>query len=630
MFLKSISKYCKSEKTRVAYYRLCESYRDEHGFPRQRMIIGLGRLEELPTVDQKVLFNDRINQLIKGQPSLYGPCPDPCVERLAQYYYKQIRLKGKVDKTPNAQDDIETVKINTLENKEIYNIGAESICYQAFEQLRINEFLASRNWGPEQIELAATHIISRAVYPASELKTVSWIKENSAVCQLTGYEKEKITKDKLYGISHKLYREKQGLENHLSRCTNDLFNLHDKVILYDLTNTYFEGSMRGSSIAKFGRSKEKRNDAKIIVLAVIVNTEGFLKYSDIFEGNTADCNTLRTVINKLNQQAGYNNKKPVIVMDAGIATDDNIHFLKEEGYPYLCVSRSNLKNYTADTESKPVRIVDKKNGHPIELLKVKVENDGDNYLWIRSHAKAEKENAMHHQFADRFEQGLRAVQNGILKKGGTKTLTKVWERIGRLKEKYSSVHHYYEIKVTGDKTGKATGLIFEKKATAPNNKRAGIYFLRTSLRWADEKNIWTIYNAIREIEYTFRVLKTDLDLRPIYHKTDDASMAHLHLGLLAYWLVSTIRYQLKIKGYKHDWREIVRTMNTQKVVTTTVEKENGDIIKIKQCSTPSEDAKNIYNLLKYNPTPIKRKKSVWHTGENFKSTEAHYQKVNDS
>lgn len=257
MFLKSISKYCKSEKTRVAYYRLCESYRDEHGFPRQRMIIGLGRLEELPTVDQKVLFNDRINQLIKGQPSLYGPCPDSCVERLAQYYYKQIRLKDKVDKTPNAQDDIETVKINTLENKEIYNIGAESICYQAFEQLRINEFLASRNWGPEQIELAATHIISRAVYPASELKTVSWVKENSAVCQLTGYEKEKITKDKLYGISHKLYREKQGLENHLSRCTNDLFNLHDKVILYDLTNTYFEGSMRGSSIAKFGRSKEK-------------------------------------------------------------------------------------------------------------------------------------------------------------------------------------------------------------------------------------------------------------------------------------------------------------------------------------------------------------------------------------
>jgi transposase len=85
-----------------------------------------------------------------------------------------------------------------------------------------------------------------------------------------------VTKDKLYGISKQLYAEKEGLEDHLSRCTNELFNLHDKVILYDLTNTYFEGRMQGSRKAKFGRSKEKRNDAKIIVLAVIVNTEGFL------------------------------------------------------------------------------------------------------------------------------------------------------------------------------------------------------------------------------------------------------------------------------------------------------------------------------------------------------------------
>lgn len=618
MFLKSISKYCQTEKTRVAYYRLCESYRDEFGFSRQRMIIGLGRLDEIPSIDQKVLFNERINQLIKGEPSLYGPCSDTVVEKLAQYYYGQIKLKNKVDKKENTADDIETVKLNTLENKDIYNVGAESICYQAFKQLGIDKFLSERNWEPEQINLAATHIISRAVYPASELKTVSWIKENSAVCQLTGYDKEKLTKDKLYGMSHKLYKEKQGLENRLSRCTNDLFSLHDKVILYDLTNTYFEGSMRNSKIAEFGRSKEKRNDAKIIVLAIIVNTEGFLKYSDIFEGNTADCNTLQTVIEKLNEQAGYSNKKPVVVMDAGIATDDNILYLKKEGYPYLCVSRSNLKNYIADTESNPVRVIDKRE-QPIDLLKVKVENNGDSYLWVRSRAKAEKENAMHNQFADRFEEGLRGVQNGIQKKGGTKILPKVWERIGRLKEKYSSVHQYYEISVTDNGKGKATDMTFQKKTDIPYAKKAGIYFLRTSLNWADEKTIWTIYNAIREIEYTFRVLKTDLDLRPIYHKTDDASMAHLHLGLLAYWLVSTIRYQLKIRGYRHDWREIVRTMNTQKVVTTKVEKENGDIIKIKQCSIPSDSAKHIYEILNFNQVPIKRKKSVWHTVENLKN-----------
>ena len=445
---------------------------------------------------------------------------------------------------------------------------------------------------------------------------------------MTGYNADKLTKDKLYGISKKLYQEKEGLENHLSRCTNDLFKLHDKIILYDLTNTYFEGRMKNSKKAKFGRSKEKRNDAKIIVLAVVVNTEGFLKYSDIFEGNTTDHSTLRTIIQKLTQRIGYKPEKPIVVMDAGIATEDNILFLKAEGYPYLCVSRSKIKNYKADTASKPVQITDKRN-QPIELLRVKVENDGDNYLWVKSKAKAEKESGMHNQFSERFEEGLRGIQNAISKKSGTKKLDKVWERIGRLKEKYPSVHKYYELKVSDDNQGVATNLLFERKEDIPYNEKAGVYFLRTSLSWANEETVWIIYNAIREIEYTFRVLKTDLDLRPIFHKTDDGSMAHLHLGLLAYWLVSTIRYQLKQKGYNHQWREIVRIMNTQKMVTTTVENDKGDIIKIRQCSEPSEMANQLYKKLKYRPIPLSRKKSVWHTEEKNKDTKPQNQYVMD-
>jgi transposase len=618
MFLKSIHKYCKSEKARLTYYRLCESYRDEFGFPGQRMVIGLGRLEELPDIEQKIRLCERINELSKGELPLFGTSADQSVEQLAQHYYQQIKSKKKIDKLPPFGEDIETVRLNTLKNKDVREIGAESTCYQAFQQLGIDRHLGSRGWDKERISLAATHIVSRAVYPASELKTVPWVKENSAVCELTGYDADKVTKDKLYGISKQLYAEKEGLENHLSRCTNELFNLHDKVILYDLTNTYFEGRMQGSRKAKFGRSKEKRNDARIIVLAVIVNTEGFLKYSDIFEGNTSDSSTLETVIRKLNKKAGYTGKKPIIVMDAGIATEANIQFLKEDGYPYLCVSRSNIKNYKIDAHSKPVQIVDKKK-QPIELLRVKVENESDNYLWVKSHFKAEKENSMHNQFAKRFEEGLRGIQNGVVRKGGTKKPEKVWERIGRLKEKYPSVHQYYEIKVTDNGKGTATGLSFKKKEGMLYDEKAGVYFLRTSLDWADEETIWTIYNAIREIEYTFRVLKTDLDLRPIFHKTDDGSMAHLHLGLLAYWLVSTIRYQLKQKGYNHDWREIVRTLNTQKIVTTTVETPKGETIQIRQCSEPSTQVKELYEKLHYKNIPLPRKKSVWHTGAIFKN-----------
>jgi len=617
-----------AEKTMHTYFRLCESYRDECGVARQRMVLGLGRLHELPDPDDKIRFIERLNQLIKNKQTLFTPYLNPAIEQLAQQYFEQLKLKGKIDIASDTKEDIERVKLNTLKNKDIREIGAESLCFQSFQQLGIDKYLKSRHWTEDQINLAATHIISRAVYPASELKTALWMKENSAVCELTSYDVEKVTKDKLYEISKKLYQEKTGLDDFLSKCTNELFNLEDKIILYDLTNTYFEGRMTQSKIAKFGRSKEKRSDAKLIVLAVIINVEGFLKYSDIFEGNTSDCSTLQTIINKLNKKAAYTSQKPIIVMDAGIATEANIQFLKQEKYDYLCVSRSNIKDYKADTGCDTVQIFDNKN-QPIELLSVRVENDTDNYLWVKSQAKALKENSMHNQFAQRFEEGLRGIQHAIASKNGTKKLEKVWERIGRLKEKYSSVNQYYEITVTDNGKGTATELVFEQKGEISLDDKAGIYFLRTSLDGKDEKTLWAIYNTIREIEYTFRTLKTDLDLRPIYHKTDDASMAHLHLGLLAYWLVSTIRYQLKIKGINYSWREIVRAMNTQKSVTTTVENDKGDTIQIRQCSEPIESVAKIYLYLSYKSIPLPRKKSVWHTGTNFKNEKSDCQLVMD-
>jgi transposase len=131
------------------------------------------------------------------------------------------------------------------------------------------------------------------------------------------------------------------------------------------------------------------------------------------------------------------------------------------------------------------------------------------------------------------------------------------------------------------------------------------------------------------LDTLFRVLKTDLDLRPVYHKTDEASMAHLHLGLLAYWLVSTIRYQLKLQGINHGWSEIVRIMNTQKLVTTTIENTKGDTIQIRQCSEPTQKVQLIGIKLKYQPIPMPRKKSVWHTGQSFKNTNSVYQHVMD-
>ncbi|MDZ7778070.1 MAG: IS1634 family transposase [Bacteroidales bacterium] len=367
---------------------MCESFRID-GRIRHRVIVGLGKLDELSSAEQKKFLGKRIEELLTGQGnnlSLFKT--DASVEKLAHYYLTEIKKKGRYDLRKEGAD-WQAVNLSTLKNKDGREIGAEWLCKQAFDQLGIATFLRNKGWAQNDISLASTHIISRVVYPASELKTVSFIKENSGICEITGTDKDNVTKDKLYKVSHDLYSVKDELENYLSNRTNELFDLDDKIILYDLTNTYFEGRMKTSKIAKFGRSKEKRRDARLIVLAVVINPEGFLKYSNIFEGNMADSKTLETIVNTLGKQTSSTGRKPIVVIDAGIATDENLKMLKSKQYHYMCVARSNLKQYRADTHSSPVEIKDQRN-QPIELMKVKVGSDDDKYLWVKSKAKALK------------------------------------------------------------------------------------------------------------------------------------------------------------------------------------------------------------------------------------------------
>jgi len=605
MFLKPVLKNIKSTGGYKIYYRLCESYRIENTV-RHHTIIQLGPLEDLNDDQRKKLLH-RIEALVKqSRTGIYDmfKSDDEQVERLAQMYIELIVKKERIDTSKDK--DFQTIDTGSVKNKDIREVGTEWMCAQAISQLQIKECLEKQGWDDTTIQLALTHIISRASYPASELRTSQWIKENSAVCEITNYDIDRITKDKLYNISKKLHEVKDELEQHLSKRTNELFDLHDKIYIYDLTNTYFEGQQHQSTIAKFGRSKEKRSDCKLIVLAMVVNVEGFIKYSHLFEGNMTDSKSLLQIIKELSTRTSVTSRKPIIVMDAGIATDDNIKLLREYGFDYMCVSRSSLKKYTIDVNDKIITIQDKQQ-QPITLQKVNVAKDTDHYLRVHSQAKQAKEESMKNQFTKRYEEALTEIDNALNKKSGTKTSTKVWERIGRLKQKYPSLNKHYEIKVIANDKGIVTKVKWEKKEVA---KREGVYLLRTNLDEKDVQIQWTIYNTIREIEASFRTLKTDLDLRPVYHKKDDAAMAHLHLGLLAYTVVNTIRHQLKLKGINNEWRDITRIMNTQKMVTTTMVNQYEQTIIIRQTSEASDQVESIYKALSYKNKPFARKKYV--------------------
>jgi len=597
----------------TAYYRLVESYRNADNRVCHNTILNIGYLEDA-TPEQLNDIQKRLTDLYEQKQSLFEQEEDPLVMHYVHEFWKRIKVSGKVD-LKNAEKLKTLVEADSLVHSNVRQIGAEHICYQTWQKLQLSELLLSKGWTEEAVKLAATQIVSRAVYPASEMATSRWIKENSAVCELTGYDIDKVTKDKLYQSALNLYKVKDVLENHLSKRTNELFDLEDKIILYDLTNTYFEGRKVNSNLANFGRSKEKRSDAKLVVLALVINVEGFIKYSSILEGNIADCKTLCAMIDKLATHSTI--KKAVVVLDAGIATEENLKLIEQKGYHYVCVSRSKLKDYQALPNKLPV-VIQTKAKHEVSLKAVSTAKSTDYYLEVTSEAKALKEKSMTLAFEKRYEDELQKIQTAIDKKNGIKKADKVHERIGRAKEKYPSIQACYQIDVELDKTATLVTKISWKKDTdkyATKTTKLGIYFLRTNLNVSDEVNVWNIYNTIREIENTFRTLKTELDLRPIYHKNDDATMAHLHLGLLAYWLVNTVRYQLKNNGINSCWSEIVRIGNTQKVITTSGTNTHDKLISIRKCSAPNKNLANIYTILKIKPQPFTKRKFVVHKSE---------------
>lgn len=620
MFLKKITKGNKAIKV-YTYYRLCESVRigDKS---RHRILLNVGELSGLDEHQRKMLAN-RIEALYYGNNTLFLDIP-PKVEQLAIKIYRELRDKYKTqvgtddvpagDPLPPAVEtvkDMELVDLNSIEHDEVREVGAEWLCLQAIEELKIADFLAAKaQWDKDAIAIALAHLVSRAVYPASEHKTAQWMADSSAVVSLLFKEKKIISYQSLYKISKLLYSQKDGLEKHLSTKTNELFDLKDKIILYDLTNTYFEGRKASSKIARFGRSKEKRSDAKLVSLALVTNGEGFVKYSKIYEGNISEPSTLAATLESLSANTSAGSGKPTVVIDAGIATEENLALLKEKQYDYLCVTRSKLKDYKiAEGSENTVEVLDNRK-NKIHLQHVVIEGSTDRFMYVRSEMKAVKEASIEAHFSARYEEELTGLAKGIHTKGCTKKIDKVYERLGRIKERYPAANKHYDITIE-EKDKIATLITFKRKeAPASANLGQGVYFIRTSLQDKDEKATWDIYNILTEVEATFRILKTDLSLRPVFHKKDQSTEAHIHLGILAYMVVNTIRYKLKQQNIHHDWKNIIRILNTQKAVTTSMKNDKEQVIIIKKCSRPNSEVSAIYQALKYKPQPFAMKKFV--------------------
>ena len=630
------------------YYRIKESFRDLAGRPRHRLMLTVGFIDE----DLSPYDIRDIGRCLtwlhehQGQQDLFGDAMSRYkedVRRLALKYWDEMVKAGSVDAVRRTIEDSRAkaerlVDVDTMEHTDAREVGAEWICLQAIRELEIDKFLEREGWSEIRINTALAQLITRTVYSPSELKSLDIMRENSAVCELlTGSREWQPGFHATYEVAPALYELKDRQEDHLCRRTDSLFNVTNRIALFDLTNFYFEGRKDASKKAQYGRSKEKRSDCKLLVLALCINAAGFIRYSCILAGNTSDPDSLPAMVDTLATRCRVPvspEQRVLVCLDAGIATDDNLVKIREKGYDYLCVSRSRQKDYELEPDAENVKVLDSRQ-QPISLTRVRHEEGGDYYLEINSPGKQLKEESMNRLFKERFEKELTKARESLSKKGGKKAYEKVIERVGRAIGKYPSISKYYVIDyIRDEKNPKNMGDIQWRIAVPENVDRlSGIYFLRTNREKLDEQTTWDYYNLIREIECTNRQLKTDLSLRPIYHQKDGRSDAHLFMGLIAYWIVNTIRYRMKVVNQRREqeankdkkpdekrkrfptpfWTEIVRRMSTQKAVTTEAVNAMGEKVTVRLCSTPKKEAAEIYEMLGYKKMPFWRKVKVCST-----------------
>ena len=510
MFIKKIDK--SSSKTGKNYftYRLCESYRIDNKV-RHRNILNIGKLEDIRKEDVKILC-DRIEQKMKGVNLLFLSIPEN-VEKEAEFIYRRILNEKLLDCTAHSVSpvleeerenlDIRKVDINSVTNEDSRSFGGEWLSKQMLDACGLSEFLL-QNIDDEYIaKLIEIEIISRMIHPSSELETSRWIENESSLCEMLSLPK---TPDhrKLYPAARSLYKQKEKIEDYLYQHFSSKYPDRMRLCLYDLTNFYFEGRKADSTLAQFGRSKEKRSDAKLISLALLTNGQGFIRRSHLYSGNISEPSTLREVISELGadskKDAGLFDSKPVAIIDAGIATEENLEFLRKNGFDYLCVSRSGLQDYSlAETGCKTV--FDNRK-HPIELSLVESSHkeNGDLYLYVKSGMKQQKERSMNSKLTNRFVQELENIRSSLSKKRGIKEEGRVNQRIGRLRQKYSSVSKLYTIELKVDENKTVNDILYEQSKP---DKEAGVYFIRSSQNQLTEELMWEIYNILRDIESTF-------------------------------------------------------------------------------------------------------------------------------
>ncbi len=563
---------------------------------KQRTLLNLGTHFDLPQ-DQWPALASRIEQILHGQATLLVEDLSEQGETFAQRYAAQLLVRTSTppvasagaaaggentDSTRYAEVDLDSIALVRPRT-----VGVEHAALGAIRQLGFERKLGELGFNKPQLAAALGNIIGRMAVPGSELATHAWLRQRSALGELLGFDYEGMALPRLYRSADQLLKHRDILEEYLFDATQTLFSSTETITLYDLTNTYFEGTAASVSRAKRGHSKEKRSDCPLVTLAMVLDGSGFPKRSRVFEGNASESKTLAGMLQGLGAQRGC-----CVVMDAGIATEANLQWLKQHGYDYVVVSRKR------DRQFDPAHAIEVQTAgeDTIQVQRVLDPDTGEAFLYCYSPMRAHKDVAIDTKLGQGFEAALQKIAEGLVKPRSIKDPHKLRERIGRAKQKFARAARHYRIELILDDSGKAvTSLSWQRlpidgtSATHP-----GVYCLRTTLTEPSNAEIWHIYAMLTDLESVFRSLKTDLGLRPVRHQIDRRVEGHLFISVLAYYFVHTLRLQLKTQGVHDSWQTLRDTLSSQVRITTTLQCRDGRTIHVRKASRPESAQQSLY------------------------------------
>lgn len=604
MFIRRTTIKSRTDAEPYFTYRLVESLR-EGSRVRQRTLLNLGRHFEVPR-EQWGALAQRIEYLVTGQSDWLPADLDRQWEEAAQRYAAQvIHARARFDAGRSAAaGDYHNVDVDALDLIRPRSVAVEHVALEALREVGLEVKLEALGLNAPQRAAAIATIVARMAAPGSELATHHWLQHHSALGELIDYDFARMPLMALYRVSDKLLTHKKALEAFLYARERMLFDFEERITLYDLTNTYFEGSGRGNANAALGRSKEKRSDCPLVTLALVLDASGFPKRSEVFAGNASEPKTLEQMLAKLADAEART--PPTVVLDAGLATEENIAWLREHHYRYIAVSRKRHREF--DVEQSTL-IKDQGESRIRAQRRINTET-GEVELYCHSLQREKKEQGMAELFAKRFEQALEKLASGLHKKGTVKRYDKVLERLGRLKQKYSRAARYYEITVEADASGEKANALRWQRIGPIDETLPGVYCLRTNQEQWDEATLWHTYTMLTDLEAVFRCLKSELGLRPVYHHKTDRVSGHLFISVLAYHLVHTIRFRLKASGIHLGWNSLRRELAGQDRVTVELKRADGRTLHIRKASRAEPRQQAIYQALGISDRPGRTEKTL--------------------